>query len=112
MSVTLSESTNGFGHNSGEIRLSVEVRMFNRIFRLFADGQVKRTVEVAAGTSVADLLQRFGIPESEVFIAFINGRDITDSPGRVDKAYQLDDGDVLALSGPVPYSWGYGAPVV
>ena len=24
----------------------------------------------------------------------------------------IDEGDVIALSGPVPYSWGYGAPVV
>ena len=24
----------------------------------------------------------------------------------------IDDGDVVALSGPVPYSWGYGSPVV
>jgi hypothetical protein len=44
----------------------------------------------------------------------VNGRDIT--PGRVGDGIRdyhvLDDGDVVALSGAVPYSYGYGSPVV
>ena len=43
-----------------------------------------------------------------------NGRDVT--PGRVGAPVSSDreiaDGDIVALSGPVPYSYGYGAPVV
>ncbi len=44
----------------------------------------------------------------------VNGRDIT--PGLVGDDIRdyhvLDDGDVIALSGEVPYSYGYGSPVV
>jgi hypothetical protein len=44
----------------------------------------------------------------------VNGRDIT--PGLVGDSIRdyhvLDDGDVIALSGAVPYSYGYGSPVV
>ena len=43
-----------------------------------------------------------------------NGRDVT--PGRVGAPVNSDReiaiGDIVALSGPVPYSYGYGAPVV
>ncbi|WP_156950758.1 hypothetical protein [Terasakiella pusilla] len=43
----------------------------------------------------------------------INGRDI--SSGRVGDlniSREIEDGDIVAFSGPVPYSYGYGAPVV
>ena len=44
-----------------------------------------------------------------------NGRDVTPGiyrGGVVNTEAVLDDGDVIAVSGPVPYSWAYGAPVV
>jgi len=53
------------------------------------------------------------IPSGEVFLALQNGRDVTASLyADLNTERTVDDGDVVALSGPVPYSWGYGSPVV
>jgi hypothetical protein len=49
----------------------------------------------------------------EVHLAFCNGRDVTPSlKDPINAEHAVEAGDVVALSGPVPYSWGYGAPVV
>ena len=44
----------------------------------------------------------------------VDRRDVT--PGRVgapvNRDHEIVDGDVVALSGPAPYGYGYGAPVV
>ncbi len=100
------------GHNSGDVRYTIEVRMFNRISRLFGDGQVKHFLTIDAGTTVGDVLAKLKIPENEVFLAFINGTDISHEAGSLRLQLQLEEHDVLALSGAIPYSWGYGAPVV
>ena len=50
-----------------------------------------------------------------IFLVLRNGRDITPGiyqGGVVNADAGLSDGDVIAFSGPVPYSYGYGAPVV
>ena len=42
-----------------------------------------------------------------------NGRDITPSLyGGVNTQTVLNEDDVIAFSGPVPYSWGYGSAIV
>ena len=110
--VVTDASSAGMGHNSGDLQMQVELRMFNRVFADFGDGKVKHPVTLPVGTSVGEVLAQYSIPESEVFIAFVNGTDITTEPGRVHLSYELQEGDRLALSGPVPYSWGYGAPIV
>ena len=51
-------------------------------------------------------------PLGKVFPMLLNGRDVTPAlkdPLNVDEF--LSDGDAIALSGSVPYSAGYGAPV-
>ena len=71
------------------------------------------TVEMPAGSSVGDVLRELKIPGDKVHLALLNGRDITPSLyAAVNENAMLDEGDVLGLSGPVPYSWGYGSPVV
>ncbi len=102
------------GHNSEGLAITVEVRLFNRISR-YANGQgARHRLSVPAGTTVGELVDRLQIPRAEVFLVLVNGRDVT--PGLVGadfKDYHLiEEGDVVALSGPVPYSYGYGAPVV
>jgi hypothetical protein len=55
------------------------------------------------------------LPIPEIFLVLRNGRDVTPGiyqGGVVNTEVALDDGDVIAFSGPVPYSWAYGAPVV
>jgi hypothetical protein len=64
---------------------------------------------------VGDLIDRFKLPIHDIFLVLKNGRDITPGlyqGGAVNREAVLDDGDVIAFSGPVPYSYGYGAPVV
>jgi molybdopterin converting factor small subunit len=104
--------TPGLGHNSGEVTIAIEVRLFNSLSR-YAEGGAQRLV-LPAGATVGAVLRRLGVPPSEVFLVLRNGRDVT--PGLVgagvNEAHELDDGDVVALSGPVPFSFGYGAPVV
>jgi len=102
----------GLGHNSSELTISIELRMFNRVQRYAGDAPVIRHLELPPGVTVGDVVDDLAIPKNEIFIAFVNGRDISASPGELTLTRVLAEGDVLALSGPVPYSWGYGAPVV
>jgi len=102
----------GIGHNVAGITIDVEVRLFNSLARFCANGG-RRIVSLPAGSSVGDILRRLGIPAGEVHLAFRNGRDVTPSlKGPINAEHAVEAGDVVALSGPVPYSWGYGAPVV
>ncbi len=101
-----------FGHNARGVQVNVEVRFFNSIARFRnGEGLFDRT-SFPAGSAIADLLKQYGIPADDVFLIFVNGRDITRELNGVRTGYVLEDGDVVSLSGPVPYSWGYGAPVV
>ncbi len=97
------------GHNVDGVTIETEVRLFNTLFRF---GGTMR-LRLPAGSTIADLLARLGIPPREVYLAMVNGRDV--SPrlrGGIETGHPIQEGDVVALSGPVPYSWGYGAPVV
>ena len=103
------------GHNAGTIQVNIEVRLFNSISPYAGEGGIIQKLSVPAGSDIGDVLQRFSIPKSKVFMVFVNGKDISpEMPklGAVRTTYVLDEGDVVALSGPVPYSWGYGSPIV
>lgn len=105
----------GLGHNSSDVVLKVEARFFNSLSKYSGHSGLCRKVEVPAGTSVGDLIEMFALPLAEIFLVLKNGRDITPGlyqGGLVNKEAALDDGDVIAFSGPIPYSFGYGAPVV
>lgn len=106
-------ATPGLGHNKPDAIVEIELRLFNRIARL-AGGGARRRLTLAPGATVGDVVAALGVPAHEVFLVFVNGRDITrDMVGRpVRLGRELEPGDVLAFSGPVPYSWGYGLPVV
>jgi len=102
------------GHNSSDFTISVEVRLFNSLAKFLPKHDHNPILTLSPGDTIGDILNRLGIPKSKVFLALCNGRDVT--PGVVNGVirtdYQPDEGDVIALSGPVPFSWGYGAPVV
>ena len=102
------------GHNSQGVAIDVEVRLFNSITRYANGNGVAQRLSLPAGTTVGELADRLRIPRSELFLVLVNGRDIT--PGLVGAAVKdyhlIEDGDVVAFSGAVPYSYGYGAPVV
>lgn len=103
----------GMGHNSGAAATNtIGVRLFNSLTR-YGLGEPRREITLPAGATVGDVVRRFDIPSAELYLVLINGRDATPTLGTpVELDRELEDGDVVALSGPVPFSWGYGAPVV
>ena len=109
-------SVNPIGHNSAGIIVRTEIRMFNSLTRYGGEQGHVRNLELPAGADVDTVLKQLNIPKSKVFLVLVNGRDITPEVlpqmGQVRSSYIIEDGDVIALSGPVPYSWGYGAPIV
>ena len=106
--------TSLIGHNRTGGKIKVQVRLFNSLTRFAGDGDTHRDLELEAGVTVGELAARLGIPLAEVFLVLVNGRDITRGlVGAPVKSYHmLDDNDVVAFSGAVPFSYGYGAPVV
>ncbi len=101
------------GHNAAGIMVSAEVRLFNSMSRFAGEEGICQTVALPAGSDVQDVLNRYSIPKNEIHLILVNGKDVTPTlNGGVRTTYVIDEGDVIAISGPVPYSWGYGAPVV
>lgn len=101
------------GHNSLDLTVTIEVRLFNSLHKFAGDSRGVVHLTLPAGSSVGDIVRKLSIPRDRIYLVLRNGRDVT--PGLhtpVNVEAVLDDGDVIALSGPVPYSWGYGAPVV
>ena len=108
-------STPSIGHNAGGAVLRIEARFFNSLAKYSGVDGLARKLELEAGATVGDLIRMFAMPAPEIFLVLRNGRDITPGlyqGGVVREDVVLDDGDVIAFSGPVPYSYGYGAPVV
>lgn len=106
-------SNRGMGDNSGEApTIAIRLKMFNSLSP-YAGGSGPKSLEVPAGTVIGDLVARFGVPVDKIFLVLVNGKDVTRQLGApVNLERELDDGDEVALSGPVPYSWGFGAPIV
>ncbi len=103
------------GHNSSDVKVRIEVRFFNSLAKYNDEDGVRRTLETAAGTTVGEIIRRFKLPLPEIFLVLKNGRDITPGlyqGGVVNEEVVVEDGDTIAFSGPVPYSPGFGAPVV
>lgn len=101
------------GHNSGDTKITINVRLFNAMHTHGNPDAVREPLEYPAGTTVGEIFKDLELPRKHLFLILVNGRDI--SPGLVGDLYfnhELEDGDTIAFSGPVPYSFGYGAPVV
>jgi hypothetical protein len=102
------------GHNSGDVTVKVSLRLFNSLTRFREGDEPVSEFELEAGATVGDLARRLRIPIDALYLVLVNGRDVT--PGligtRVRDYHVLEDGDRVAFSGAVPYSFGYGAPVV
>ena len=102
------------GHNSHGVEISVQVRLFNSVGGYNPEKSGWPVVTLPAGGNIGDVARQLGVPKEKIFVALVNGKDVT--PGLIGNdirtSYELEDGDVVAFSGPVPYSYGYGAPVV
>lgn len=104
---------NAIGHNSEGIAVTIEARLFNSLSRYAPPGTHFQRLSLPAGSTVGDLMRLLSIPVREVYLVLRNGRDVTASLyGGINTETVIDEGDVIALSGPVPYSWGYGSAVV
>ena len=105
----------GIGHNSQGIKLEIEARFLNSLAKYGGQDGPRCRVTLEAGCTVGDLIKMFRLPLSEIFLVLRNGRDVSPGVyqgGQVNQDVVLDHGDIIAFSGPVPYSFGYGAPVV
>lgn len=104
----------GPGHNSGAAGVRFTVKLFSTLASRLPGAHRGVGCSLPAGSRIADLLDHLRLARGEVFLVLVNGKDV--SPGRVGDPVKLDrlieEGDVIALTGPLPYSWGYGAPVV
>ncbi len=103
----------GIGHNQPNERISVRLRLFNSVGRRFPPDARFATVALMPGSTIRDLFREHGVQLDGIFLIMVNGRDVTRSLyGNLNTDQELNDGDVVACSGPVPYSWGYGSPIV
>ena len=101
------------GHNMPDEPIRVKVRLFNTVASKMGRSSGTVELELEPGSTIEDVVKRLNIPLQNVFLVLLNGRDVTPTlkgPLNVDEF--IEDGDVIAFSGPVPYSAGYGAPVV
>lgn len=109
---SIGEAGTAHRHNIEGAMVRFQVRPFNRIASQLGK-HLPFDMSLPAGATVGDLFRHLAVTPADVFLVFVNGRDITrelNAPVRTD--YAIQDDDVIALSGPVPYSWGYGAPIV
>ena len=105
----------GLGHNAGGATIRIEIRLFNSLVRHAGPQGPVQELEFEAGATVGDVVDRLRLPPKDVFLVLRNGRDVSPGVyggGLINREATLDEGDVLAFSGPVPYSFGYGSPVV
>lgn len=94
--------------------IQIEVRLFNSLTRYRRNGNPYH-LELPHPATVADALRRIDVPEPEIFLLTHNGRNIMRGFGfnsGIETEHALADGDILSFSGPVPFSRGYGSPVV
>ena len=90
--------------------IEIDLRFFNSLTR-YRQGRDRITLPDSA--TIDDLLRRLQIPEPEIFLLLLNGRNIMRSlGGPIERHHRLQPGDRVALSGPVPFSRAYGSPVV
>lgn len=109
---TQHEDLGQIGHNSTDIPIIIRAKLFNSV-KAPDGGPRLRDIAMHAGDTLSDLVNTLGIDRNMLFIVWANGRDVTKRLGaEINLDYVMEDGDEIALSGPVPYSWGYGSPVV
>jgi len=92
--------------------MELEICLFNSLRKYGTGDMIFRKI-LPEGATVAELLRDLDLPTHEIYVAFRNGASITHDLGkRFAEDTVLAHGDRVAFSGPVPFSRGYGAPVV
>lgn len=94
--------------------INLEVRLFNSLTR-YAGKNNPLALTLPEGASIGDALRHLPVPEEEIFLLTLNGRNVMRGFGfgsGIETEHELREGDVLSFSGPVPFSRGYGSPVI
>lgn len=92
--------------------IEVRVHLYNSM-REYGRGESVLRITLPEESTIADVVDRLGIPRGEIVLLLHNGRNTSARLGeRPDLSASLRAGDQLALSGPVPFSRGYDTPVV
>jgi molybdopterin converting factor small subunit len=95
--------------------VSIEVRFFTSLTKYTDSPRFAERIDVAADTTVGDLVERYGLPISGISRILCNGRDMNPGSytGRAfDLGASLSDGDVIAFTGPMPDILGYRGAVL
>ena len=105
------------GHNSAEAMVCFFVKGFNSIAPYVVKNGAPQEMSLPVGATLRDVVSLLGIPKGRVFLVMKNGRDVTKGlyPSKdpvVNLDVEIEEGDHISFSGPVPYSFGYGSPVV
>ncbi len=96
------------------VMVEIEVRLFNSLARYAPGTGARFALRLPATATVADALARLDVPRERIFVLWLNGLNLKQGVGfdaAIEERRPLANGDVLALSGPVPYSTAYGTPV-
>ncbi len=94
--------------------INLEVRLFNSLAR-YAGASNPFVLSLPEGATIGDALRRLPVPVQEIFLLTLNGRNVMRGFGPesgIETERPLFEGDVLAASGPIPFSRGYGSPVI
>ncbi len=94
--------------------MQIEIRLFNSLTRYRKNGNPYH-LRLPPAATVGDALAHVDVPESEIFLLTHNGRNVMRGFGfnsGIEVEHRLADGDVLSFSGPIPFSRGYGSPVI
>lgn len=94
--------------------MDIEVRLFNSLSK-YGRGRTTYRVSLPAQSTVRQAVASVGVPAGEIFLLLLNGRNIMcgfGSASGIEDHHELEHGDTLALSGAIPFSRGYGSPVI
>lgn len=87
--------------------ITVSVVTFNSLRRYLPQAKIQLTLPQES--TVLDVVRALGIPPHEVFTVWVNGLYPDNDTANLSAA--LRQGDRVALSGPIPFSQFYKAPV-
>jgi hypothetical protein len=85
--------------------IAIEVRFVSSLTKFSDSPRFSEKIQVAAETTIGDLIARYGLPLDQVARVLCNGRDMnpgTYTGGNLDLGASISDGDVITFSGPAP----------
>ena len=65
----------GLGHDSRDAAITIEIRAFNSMTQYCSRNQIAAPRSYPADTTHSDVVRDLDVPESEIFLILVNGRD-------------------------------------